>query len=679
MIALLVCGSLAVAAAAGWYYAVERKQMQANIAQEMSAVAAAQAKQIAFWRGERIADGRLMIGSPILESAARILAGAPQPADALALASAARRVSRAFLYSGGSLMDLDGDVRFFLPNGMSKESARNLVHEAVARGDAVLSDLAPEPDAAHPMMHLAVPVNAVGALILNIDPESFLYPYLAAWPGNSTTAESILCRREGDTLVYLTRRHNLPQAPVFSSRILAKTAVRSDAILDQGWNRSKIDYRGIFAFGTVRHIPDSPWYLICKIDYAEAISPINHLEWEMALFLGLIALASGAAGSLIMRNQHNVLLGQREAWFRAVANDTPAYLWMWTPGDETSFINNPLARFLGIEKPASSGYWEVCIHQEDKDRVLDAFQQAQKTRAEFNATYRLRRCDGEYRWIRDRGVPRFSASGEFAGYAGALEDVSERYAAERQLRDANAALGEELAERTRAESQVHRLSSRLIDAQEEERKRLARELHDDLNQQIAALTLAMGNLKRVLPLSGGAALAQCSRIFDNLVRLSENVRRVSHQLHPAVLQYSGLPAALSEYCDEFEALTGIKVSLRVEGAFNDVTSAQGLTVYRIAQEALQNVAKHAHTASAAIKLESTDRLLCLMVSDEGIGIDLGASRDAAGLGLVSMKERARLAGGRLRVERGSSGGTIVTLEIPLEIPAPSPITAAGVH
>jgi two-component system sensor histidine kinase UhpB len=352
---------------------------------------------------------------------------------------------------------------------------------------------------------------------------------------------------------------------------------------------------------------------------------------------------------------------------------------MWTAGEETSFINHPLARFLGIEKPSPSGYWEVCIHPEDKDRVMAAFEQAHKARAEFSATYRLRRFDGEYRWIRDRGVPRFSASGEFAGYAGALEDVSDRYAAERQLRDANRALGDELAERTRAESEIHRLSARLIGAQEEERKRLARELHDDLNQQIAALTIAMGNLKRLLPLSGGAALAQCSRVFDNLVRLSENVRRVSHQLHPALLQYSGLPAALGEYCGEFEALTGINVSLRVEGSFNDVTSAQGLTVYRIAQEALQNVAKHAKTGVAMVDLDSTDGILRLSVSDEGIGIDLSASNENAGLGLVSMRERARLAGGRLRVERGPTGGTVVTIEIPPETPASSPIAAANVH
>ena len=653
--------------------------MQANIAQEMAAVADVQTKQIANWRAERLRDGRLMIGSPVIDAAARIIAGASRATDAAVLESEAKRLIPAFLYSGGALLDLDGNVRFFGPSRMKRDNARALVHEAIVRGDAILSDLAPEPDAAHPMMHLAVPVDASGALVLDIDPERFLYPYLAGWPGKSSTAESILCRREGDVLVYLSRRRNLPHAPVFSTRVLKKTAPRSDAILDRGWATSSLDYRGVYALGTVRHIPASPWYLVCKIDYAEAIQPIKRLEIEMTLILALIALAAATIGAVITRSGRNALLRQREAWFRAVCNDTPAYLWMASPGDNSSFLNNPLARFLGIEQPQRSGYWQLCMHPDDKDRVAAAFQQARKVRGEFKAIYRLRRFDGEFRWMCDWGVPRFSASGEFLGYAGALEDVTERYAAERQLRDVNAALADELAERMRAEQEVHRLSARLIDAQEEERKRLARELHDDLTQQIAALTIAMGNLRRTLPYGVDAALAQSSRIFDSLVRLSENVRRVSHQLHPAVLQYSGLAAALREYCGEFETLTGIHVKLRVEGAFDAVTPAQGLTLYRIAQEALQNVAKHARAAVAEVELISAEAMLRLTVCDRGVGIDPNVRAESAGLGLVSMKERARLAGGSLRFEPGSAGGAVVSVEIPLEASNASLIATGFVH
>jgi PAS domain S-box-containing protein len=662
MMALLAIAAAAVMAAAAWYYAIERKQAEAAVAQELTAVADVQVKQIANWRRERIGDGRVMMAHGMVNTAARVLAGSPRAGDAPLLEDVAERLTQEGFFYRAALMDLEGKVRLLGPSAMDVAAARELVHEALERGDAVMSDLAPEPDAAHPMMHLAFPVLDRGALILDIDPRSFLYPYLQAWPGKSSSAESILVRREGQELVYLSSRRFLPDEPLFAHRALDRMSDRSAAAQDAGWQIERPDYRGVLAVGTARRIPDSPWYLICKIDLAEAVRPIKHLEWEMSLVGGLILLAAGAASALIWRNRRTALLLQREAWFRAVTNDAPAYLWMASP-DGGGFINRPLAVFLGAEE-SIFGDMSAFVHPEDGKRVYEAFHRTMTARGEFHAEYRLRRWDGEFRWVSDLGLPRFSAAGVFLGYAGALEDVTEQRTAERRLRDANTDLAAELAERTRAEGEVQRLSARLIEAQEEERKRLARELHDDLNQQIAALTIAMGNLKRGIPDGQTGAQAQSQRIFDNLVRLSENVRRVSHQLHPAALQYSGLAGALREYCGEFGALTGIRLALRIEGAFEALPAERALAVYRIAQEALQNVAKHANAKDAAVELTLAEGMLQLRVSDEGVGIDLASSSDSSGLGLVSMKERARLAGGRLLIERGKGGGTVVTLTIP---------------
>ncbi len=679
MIALVTIGAAAMAVAVAWYYTVERAQTVANVAQELAAITDAQIKQIATWRRERTGDGRVLMSNPVTNAALRVLDGKPTATDRADLEDIATRLSRAFLYSSASLMDLDGKAHLLGPSSMEAGAVRKLIQEAVAKGDVAMSDLAPEPDVAHPMMHLAIPVRGRGALILDIDPHRFLYPYLEAWPGNSATAETFLVRREGNELVYLSRRRNLPNAPLFARRAVEHTD-RPAAVQDAGWQLSKPDYRGVPAFGTARSIPDSPWYLVCKIDLAEALNPVKRLEWEVTLAMSLIVLAACAAAALLWRNQRTAMLLQREAWFRAVINDTPAYLWMDSSEGRAAFINLPLARFLGVKGQPPSDYWSTHVHPEDKDRVREAFQRTLSARGEFIADYRLRRGDGEYRWVCDRGLPRYAGNGQFLGYAGALEDITEQHTAEQQLRDANTALAGELAERTRAEGEVHRLSARLIGAQEEERKRLARELHDDLNQQIAALSIAMGNLKRGIPETETAARAQSTRIFDNLVRLSEGVRRVSHQLHPAALQYSGLAAALREYCGEFQSLTGIRVTARIEGTFDGVTAEQALTVYRIAQEALQNVAKHAHAKDAAVDLTLDGGVLRLKVSDEGVGFDPAAAGESSGLGLVSMKERARLVNGRLRVERGASGGATVTLEIPAgATKAASPIGETAVH
>jgi len=215
-----------------------------------------------------------------------------------------------------------------------------------------------------------------------------------------------------------------------------------------------------------------------------------------------------------------------------------------------------------------------------------------------------------------------------------------------------------------AERKVQALNGRLLNAQEEERARIARELHDDLSQQIAALSIAMGNLKRRLPEEHADARAQGDRIHQNLVGVAETVRRISHELHPAILQNCGLAAALQSYCAEFAALTGVHISLTIDGQFDGVPSAAALCTYRIAQEALRNVAKHAQVTTAAVGIRRSGGRLSLTVSDAGVGMEPGRAEAADGLGLVSIRERTRLVGGSVEIASKPNRGTTVTLSIP---------------
>jgi PAS domain S-box-containing protein len=664
-------GVTVLAAAAWWYYSVERAQAEANVQRELTAVTAIKVRQIANWRRERLGDGRMFMASPFIADAARLLAGDHRGPDHADLANFIAQLEREFLYSGAAVVDLEGSVRFLGPANLNAAAAAQLARRAVQLGSVIMSDIAPSLDAARPLIHVAVPVRSLGALILDIDPGSFLYPYLETWPGALSTAETLLVRREGSEIVFLSPRRAAPNA-LFARRFVGDIGERTLTAEDAGWNAKRPDYRGVDTLGAIRHIPDSPWYLVAKVDHAEAIGPVKRLEWEMSITLGLLALTLCAAALVMDRNQRAKLLRQRDAWFRALINDTPAYLWLASPEEATALVNQPLARFLGPDWESGAGRWSVRIHPEDRARVCGGFHEAVRARAEYSAEYRLQRSDGEFRWVNDRGLPRFSETGGFLGYAGAIEDITGRRHAEQQLRDANAALEGELAERTQAQREVHQLSARLIDAQEDERKRLARELHDDFNQQIAALTIAMGNLNRGIPQEQAPLKAQGERIFANLAGLSDDVRRVSHELHPAALEYSGLASALREYCAEFQALTGIRVAAQIPDVLNGIPPGCALTAYRIAQEALQNVAKHSGAKEAAVEVAASDGIMRMRVADRGVGIALPPSGRAAGLGLVSMKERARLVGGSLTVERGSEGGTVVTLEAPIEAPAAVP-------
>ncbi|MGO9255041.1 MAG: histidine kinase [Bryobacteraceae bacterium] len=208
------------------------------------------------------------------------------------------------------------------------------------------------------------------------------------------------------------------------------------------------------------------------------------------------------------------------------------------------------------------------------------FLESIRTQSAYTHEFRMRRYDGEYRWVVSRAVPRFSSQGIFLGFAGAVLDITPSRLAEQKLHEANSSLATQLAESTIKEQELRELSARLIDAQEEERKRLARELHDDLSQQIAALSISTGNPKRQIPEDRVEARALSDRLHGKLVQLAGAVRRMSHELHPAILEYSGLAAALRSYCEEFGTLTGIQVSLDIQGSFHDCWPSVKASWYR---------------------------------------------------------------------------------------------------
>lgn len=244
-------------------------------------------------------------------------------------------------------------------------------------------------------------------------------------------------------------------------------------------------------------------------------------------------------------------------------------------------------------------------------------------------------------------------------------DVTERKRADEEVRHAYSQLTKELSERKRAENEIKLLSERLINAQEEERRRIARELHDDFSQQIAVLSLSVAKLKRDISESEFVLREGMDQLHHKLVKLAESVRHLSHQLHPAVLEHSGVTAALRSYCSEFASISGVNVTLETDDTFADLPPAVASCVYRIAQEALQNVARHSGAKNARVELRRSNGSLCFAVSDSGRGFLPGEAGPEPGLGLVSMKERARLVHGTVYVESEPNRGTKLRITIPL--------------
>jgi PAS domain S-box-containing protein len=219
-------------------------------------------------------------------------------------------------------------------------------------------------------------------------------------------------------------------------------------------------------------------------------------------------------------------------------------------------------------------------------------------------------------------------------------------------------------ERKQAERTAREFGGRLLRAQEAERARLARELHDDITQRLARLAIDAGRVA-VDGTNGVARDATLAEVRDGLVRLSEDVHSLSYKLHPALLEDLGLTDALKAECEQFSRKESISVEAKLAGLPAIIPQDIGLCLFRVAQEALRNVARHAQARSAKVAIRGLDGGLQLAVSDTGIGFDRSQQRHRPSLGLASMQERVRLLGGELDIESEPGHGTTIVAWVPL--------------
>ncbi len=254
---------------------------------------------------------------------------------------------------------------------------------------------------------------------------------------------------------------------------------------------------------------------------------------------------------------------------------------------------------------------------------------------------RNRAKDGSFYWVDTTIVPFKDRSGQIERYVAIRHDVTQRKLAQQE---------------------AHELSAKLINAQERERARLARELHDDLSQTLALLSI------RLQSLGDDPNLIQkrISELTSQIQLLSNDVHRISHELHPAKLNQLGLVAALRGFCREVTADRGIKVHFEATDIPSGLPNETSLCLYRVAQEAIQNIVKHSGASTANVRLSTGNGHIHLTVSDNGSGFDTSeSSRNRDSLGLISMDERIRASGGSLNIESVIGSGTKLEAKAPL--------------
>lgn len=223
---------------------------------------------------------------------------------------------------------------------------------------------------------------------------------------------------------------------------------------------------------------------------------------------------------------------------------------------------------------------------------------------------------------------------------------------------------EDVTRHRQAEEALRNLGGRLINAQEEERSRVARELHDDLNQQVAILSIELEQLRQKIPVGYQDLSASVKALWTKAQEISANIHRLSYQLHPAKLDHLGLAAAIKSLCDELSEHHEIKIEFRQTGFPAVLPQEVTLCVFRITQESLHNVTRHSGAQSAQVLLRRTSSGTHLRVSDNGCGFDMHSPRTKHGLGFISMRERLRLVGGRISIRSQTANGTQIDVLVP---------------
>jgi PAS domain S-box-containing protein len=338
-------------------------------------------------------------------------------------------------------------------------------------------------------------------------------------------------------------------------------------------------------------------------------------------------------------------LRESEERFRTMADGAPIMMWMAGVDKLCTDFNRSWLNYTGrsIEEEVGEG-WAAGVHPDDLQRCLKVYVDAFDARVPFSMEYRLRRYDGQYHWISDDGSPRFLTDGTFAGYIGCCVDIHDRKA----------------MEQSRFE-----LARRLMGAQEAERSRIARELHDGIGQEIALLSIQMQRATASMWPRSDSNNNGMQQFGKKLAEIGVHVSHLSHRLHSSELEYLGLAVAITKLCREFSVEYPIKLSCACRNIPKDLNNDIGLTFLRIVQESLHNVAKHSGAKTVQVELTCEDEEVSLTVCDDGTGFDVQRSKTAAGLGLVSMRERIYLIGGTLTIDSAMGAGTSVRASAPL--------------
>jgi PAS domain S-box-containing protein len=335
-----------------------------------------------------------------------------------------------------------------------------------------------------------------------------------------------------------------------------------------------------------------------------------------------------------------------ERW-RLAAHAGKMYAYEWDVATDAVVRSGEVSSILG---PAAEGTnltrqkLVARVHPEDRALFIASATKRTPENPDWQIRYRIVLPDGSIKWLEKTAHALFDRHGKMLRVIGMVMDITDRRQAEEALAN---------------------MSRKLMEAQEQERTRIARELHDDINQRLALLSAELEGSRHNPPDSAADVSLLLTGIRERINEISSDVQSLSHQLHSSQLEYLGIVAATRSFCREFSASQDVEIDFNHDEIPTSVSPEVSLCLFRILQEALHNAVKYSKVRHFDVRLSCSENQLRLKVSDRGVGFDPESAMSRGGLGLTSMKERVRLISGTISIESKPMHGTTIHVRVPV--------------
>ena len=426
-----------------------------------------------------------------------------------------------------------------------------------------------------------------------------------------------------------------------AARVLSGERPENISVVNGAVHQVRVDWRQLRRW----NIPESALPPRSAVLYREPSfweRDKKYIVIALSVILAQAILIFGLFWQRARKRKAESVLRESEKRFRTLADTTPSLIWMADQNGKVTYLNSKSVEFTGNSNAGFGDSWMSFIHPDDLGDVLAINSRALEQRTSFSREYRLRRQDGVYRWMFDVASPRVNGDGSFAGFIGSAIDITDQKAAQAALQN---------------------VGGRLIEAQEKERSRIARDLHDDICQRLAVLSSELGqvNSNGVSP----STKKKLTEIGQHCAEITTDIQSLSHRLHSSKLEYLGLVAGATAFCDEFSNQHEVDVHFTSDNVPSPLRMEVSLCLFRIMQEALHNALKYSGVTQFFVRLQGTTEAVQLEVRDAGAGFDVEAVKRGSGLGIVSMQERVHVLNGRFRAESRPGAGTRILASVPV--------------